>query len=388
MFQKPISSYWHKGGNNLALNLHHIPSGRTCDRRLLYHHFTNVVQKIWDDKNAYTTIRALYGGGGPTQPIEFPPPLEMNSLVLEHPTRPVVDIDIDYVFTTVTTNSFECGTLFPSLAIPEDGSVKDETGYGLYAAASLMNHSCMPSAHREFIGDAIFVRANRDIKKGEEVTIAYLLSSCYDERQFRLMRSWGFKCTCELCEADSLDDEDTRKRRFELVLAMKDIFDKVHVEVGSGALRRLEANAKNTCEELRGSYSGARGRNAIRPELAEATRYFATVAKALANVDPNPVRCFERAIELRMDSLDIEGYHVNDRSVSGPIAGGRGGKGKETQLPLDLNSFTPYHMMCVVVVFQIVKIFDSLGEKKRAQRWFDVVLQSKSPFRIQFGFHE
>ncbi len=372
MFEKAICSYWHKEDNSVDLDIHHVPSGRTCGGRAMYRHCTKVVQKVWDDKNAYTLIRALQGGSAPAQPKEFPPPLETSGPGLEHPTRPVVEIDIDNIFSTVCTNSFGCGTIF-------DGKKKEEeTGIGLYALASLLNHSCVPSAHTYFIGDAIAVRANRDIKKGEEITTAYITVPSYDERRFRLMRSWRFHCTCELCEADKIDDDNARKKRFDLLSAMKDIFFKeVDETFGSGALGRLEAKAKNYCDDMKGTYSGARG-DVVKPELAETIGYYAAVVQAQGKSSPNPSPFYKRAIELRMDSLDLEGFHVNDRSMSGPIAGGQ-----EARLPVDIRTLSPNHEMCVVVVLQNVKMLEILGEKKRAQRWFDVALQSK--FSLAFS---
>lgn len=41
---------------------------------------------------------------------------------------------------------------------------------GLFLVASLINHSCRPSAARIFLGDLMFLRAARDLEKGEEVT--------------------------------------------------------------------------------------------------------------------------------------------------------------------------------------------------------------------------
>ncbi|KAK5693418.1 hypothetical protein LTR97_009987 [Elasticomyces elasticus] len=84
----------------------------------------------------------------------------------------------------------------------------------LFSHASLVNHSCLPNATRMFIGDAMVLRATKDIAKGEEILHAYVLPSvCVTERQMRMETVWGFQCDCELCEAEIKESEEVRERR-------------------------------------------------------------------------------------------------------------------------------------------------------------------------------
>lgn len=74
-------------------------------------------------------------------------------------------------------------------------------GSGLWFLPSLINHSCVPNCSWTLIGDRIFVRAMREIRAGEEVTISYypLMSRGYLARQSKIKSGWHFRCRCHLC---------------------------------------------------------------------------------------------------------------------------------------------------------------------------------------------
>jgi hypothetical protein len=72
---------------------------------------------------------------------------------------------------------------------------------GVWAYASLVNHECLPNTTYFGIGDFYILFCIREINKGEEITSNYYSSSVsFEERQERLLKSWGFKCSCQLCE--------------------------------------------------------------------------------------------------------------------------------------------------------------------------------------------
>ena len=54
-----------------------------------------------------------------------------------------------------------------------DDPKPEPVGVGLYPTASLINHSCDPNADLNFYGDAVVVRAIRNIAEGEEICISY-----------------------------------------------------------------------------------------------------------------------------------------------------------------------------------------------------------------------
>ena len=84
-------------------------------------------------------------------------------------------------------------------------------GTGIYGAASLMNHSCNPNCIQTFVGNTIVIKAAKDIKAGQELTISYgpLFSKVkWEERQFILKHQYFFTCHCEKCRDGPEDDSD------------------------------------------------------------------------------------------------------------------------------------------------------------------------------------
>jgi hypothetical protein len=79
-----------------------------------------------------------------------------------------------------------------------------------------VNHSCVPNAKKDYVGDLMLLRATRRINAGEEITHGYDESSDYDARTAALDRTWGFKCKCALCAAEEADGSALRKQRLEL----------------------------------------------------------------------------------------------------------------------------------------------------------------------------
>ncbi|KAK1050134.1 hypothetical protein LTR74_017120 [Friedmanniomyces endolithicus] len=88
----------------------------------------------------------------------------------------------------------------------------------LFTHASLINHSCLSNASRVFIGDAILLRATKDIPKGDEILQAYVSPTLdVKARQDRMNLIWNFTCSCALCKAETREPEDLRQRRAAVV---------------------------------------------------------------------------------------------------------------------------------------------------------------------------
>lgn len=74
---------------------------------------------------------------------------------------------------------------------------------GLFSMASLLQHSCLPNVTYDFDmknGFKVYVKAARDIKKGETLTTSYthvLWPTAL--RQDHLRETKYFTCTCERC---------------------------------------------------------------------------------------------------------------------------------------------------------------------------------------------
>ncbi|KLO10060.1 hypothetical protein SCHPADRAFT_943156 [Schizopora paradoxa] len=53
----------------------------------------------------------------------------------------------------------------------------------------------------------------------------------------------------------------------------------------------------------------------------------------------------------------------------------------DQRLPVVLTHMSPYHETCIASIFKIVKLFDRVNNKERAQRWFDVLLHFEDHYR-------
>jgi len=118
-------------------------------------------------------------------------------------------VDTFRVHDIISRNAFGPGSQYS-----EEGASNASTGLWIWAA--YINHSCIPNAKKEYIGDLMVLRATRPITAGEEIFHSYDESSDYDTRQMALMTTWGFECNCALCAAEKADDPAVRKRRREL----------------------------------------------------------------------------------------------------------------------------------------------------------------------------
>ncbi|XP_077480049.1 histone-lysine N-methyltransferase SMYD3 [Stigmatopora argus] len=86
-----------------------------------------------------------------------------------------------------------------------DGELQ-EIGVGLYPSLSLLNHDCRPNCVTVFEGTKLHLRAVRDIKPAEELTISYIETlSMTEERQKQLEEQYSFTCRCHKCDSRDTD---------------------------------------------------------------------------------------------------------------------------------------------------------------------------------------
>ncbi|KAF2865620.1 hypothetical protein BDV95DRAFT_599596 [Massariosphaeria phaeospora] len=126
---------------------------------------------------------------------------------------------------------------------------------GLWIRAACINHSCVPNAKKEFIGDLMVFRATRAITAGEELFHSYDLSSDYDARQTALTTTWGFECRCALCSTEEADDVAVRNKRRELA-SEADAF--VETEHWANAKRLTIMRAQRLKRAIDGTYDAER----------------------------------------------------------------------------------------------------------------------------------
>ncbi|KAK8062224.1 hypothetical protein PG997_014321 [Apiospora hydei] len=77
---------------------------------------------------------------------------------------------------------------------------------GLWRYISIINHACDANSVRSYMGDFMIVRAAKDIKEGDEITLAYNNSRVVHgdamKLQAELEAKYAFRCQCTVCKAD------------------------------------------------------------------------------------------------------------------------------------------------------------------------------------------
>lgn len=70
------------------------------------------------------------------------------------------------------------------------------------------------------------IYATKDLKKGDEVTMAYVgLPGRYEERQKKIEKGWGFKCRCRICEMENESNQNgLSSKQLKLSRQFRDIF--------------------------------------------------------------------------------------------------------------------------------------------------------------------
>jgi hypothetical protein len=64
----------------------------------------------------------------------------------------------------------------------------------------------------------MMIRALFDLKKGDEVTVNYVLPlNTYEERHHLCTKKWGFQCDCRLCQLDRQEPPERAKERQKLL---------------------------------------------------------------------------------------------------------------------------------------------------------------------------
>ncbi|WEW58490.1 hypothetical protein PRK78_003958 [Emydomyces testavorans] len=85
----------------------------------------------------------------------------------------------------------------------------DHIGIALEPFAAFCNHSCSPNAAVEFDQGKLWLRALRDIEKGDQIFVSYIDNTDpYAIRQSQLSKRYFFDCKCPKCERekDTLND--------------------------------------------------------------------------------------------------------------------------------------------------------------------------------------
>lgn len=156
-------------------------------------------------------------------------------------------VDIWQVHDIVVRNAFGPGS-------SGDGEKeRGEESAGLWIVASYMNHSCVPNAEKEYIGDLMVLRATREIKAGDEVMHNYVqVDGDFEGRRKSLLEGWGFVCDCGLCVAERGDEESVTEKRRRLEREAEALMDE------KGGSRLAVVKIRKLMKEIEGTYTGKR----------------------------------------------------------------------------------------------------------------------------------
>lgn len=116
-------------------------------------------------------------------------------------------IDVFYILDVLENNGLgftarrDQTQAYPNIPRPQLGARYD--CIGIWPVTSRANHSCLTNAEYSFLGDFMLVRANKDISKGEEITISYVPTTGKFEHQKTTLNNWKFRCECKLCCAET-----------------------------------------------------------------------------------------------------------------------------------------------------------------------------------------
>ena len=100
------------------------------------------------------------------------------------------ELDLDGIFSRIDFNVFTI----------QDTEMK-ALGIGVYIQAAMINHSCCPNCIQTFVNNKLYIRSIREIKEGEEITIAYIdVAKPTWYRQMMLKEMYKFTCSCTSCQ--------------------------------------------------------------------------------------------------------------------------------------------------------------------------------------------
>jgi len=108
----------------------------------------------------------------------------------------------------------ECNALTRDDAMDQHGVAQTKPPLcGLWLAASLVNHSCLPNVTEFFLGDLLVLRAVKYIEAGQELLMSYVSTlQPRHVRQKYLADKFSFSCSCIRCCEEGLAMEETKEQ--------------------------------------------------------------------------------------------------------------------------------------------------------------------------------
>lgn len=159
-------------------------------------------------------------------------------------------VDAFQIHDIVSRNAFGPGQTFATGK--QDGRVAST---GLWVRSAYINHSCIPNAKKDSVGDLMIFYATRDIKAGEEIVHCYAEAIDLQDRAANLKTTWGFDCDCRLCKAEKKDGAQVREKRMELMGQAEALMQRDDIRL---AKRTTVARMDTVMKELNETYNEQR----------------------------------------------------------------------------------------------------------------------------------
>ncbi|CAG8548771.1 9289_t:CDS:1 [Ambispora leptoticha] len=123
-------------------------------------------------------------------------------------------VDIKRIEKLLLYNAFQQDNGSGSLFKRSSTTDVDINGLGLWLDPSYFNHSCIDTnAERIYLGDLMFIRAQRAISKDEDLTFSYVSPIFAYEKRAHLLEKFGIRCKCRLCEIERAEPLEIHLRR-------------------------------------------------------------------------------------------------------------------------------------------------------------------------------
>ncbi|GAA5868175.1 hypothetical protein JCM8547_003369 [Rhodosporidiobolus lusitaniae] len=130
-----------------------------------------------------------------------------------------------------STNAFPIVSLSD---LPPSANADAVTYTGVFPLAARLNHSCAANCRFEWSAKewALSVRTNREVRKGEELMVSYVVPfQKRRERREELRVKYRFECQCEWC---SLSDEESAKKDIEREKLAEEFMKQWSAQKGQG----------------------------------------------------------------------------------------------------------------------------------------------------------
>ncbi|KAI1074004.1 SET domain-containing protein [Whalleya microplaca] len=178
------------------------------------------------------------------------------------------------VYDKIETNCFQ---------VQIDGANKFGTHLGCYPEVSRFNHDCRPNLNYRITNATHTTVAVRDIQPGEELSISYIGMLYPRAERQKLLRHWGFNCTCSHCAVPKREAaaSDARIAKIGILEKALENFNETVVTAETGA-RLVELYEAERLDVYIGqAYTRAALNYALFGEEAKARQYARIAAEAM-----------------------------------------------------------------------------------------------------------